>query len=281
MKDKKTTAFTTSPAVLVSNPKAPAANITGSAVVDGVLTANPIANASTTVSYKWFRSGRAIAGATAATYTATILDYLKPITVTTTVNQTNFFTTTTTSQAVTIQAGKITAPAVAIAGASVMGGTVLVTANIPTGVRATYQWLRNGSFISSATKTSYLMKADDVNQDLSIRVTLTKTGYVPTTVTSSTVVVTAGTLIRTATPVIAGIKSVGKTLTATTGSWDSGTKFSYQWLRNSQPIANAVSKTYKLVSQDLGSAISFRITVTKPGYVTVTNYSLETELISK
>jgi hypothetical protein len=125
------------------------------------------------------------------------------------------------------------------------------------------------------------MKADDVNQDLSIRVTLTKTGYVPTTVTSSTVVVTAGTLIRTATPVIAGIKSVGKTLTATTGSWDSGTKFSYQWLRNSQPIANAVSKTYKLVSQDLGSAISFRITVTKPGYVTVTNYSLETELISK
>jgi hypothetical protein len=280
-KQNLTTAFTTSPAVLVSNPKAPAANITGSAVVDGVLTANPIANASTTVSYKWFRSGRAIAGATAATYTPTISDYLKPITVSTTVNQTGFATTTTTSSAVTIQAGRITAPAIAIAGASVMGGTVLVTANIPSGVRATYQWLRNGSSISSATKTSYSMKADDVNQYLSVRVTLTKTGYVPTTVTSSTVVVTAGTLIKTATPVIAGIKLVGKTLTATTGSWDAGTKFSYQWLRNSQPIANAVSKTYKLVSQDLGSSISFRITVTKPGYITVINYSLETEIISK
>jgi len=280
-KQNLTTAFVTSAAVLVSNPKAPSAYITGSAVVDGVLTANPVANASTSVSYKWFRAGKAITGATSPTYTATILDYLKPITVSTTVNQAGFATTTTTSEAITIQAGKITAPAIAIAGASVMGGTVLVTANIPSGVKASYQWLRNGSFISSATKTSYLMKADDVNQDLSIRVTLTKTGYVPTTVNSSTVVVTAGTLIRTATPVIAGIKSVGKTLTATTGSWDSGTKFSYQWLRNSQPIANAVSKTYKLVSQDLGSAISFRITVTKPGYITVTNYSLETEIISK
>ncbi len=275
------TAFVTSTAVLISNPKASAAYITGSAVVDGVLTANPVANASTSVTYKWFRAGKAITGATSPTYTATILDYLKPITVTTTVNQAGFTTVTSTSQAVTIQAGKITAPATAIAGASVMGGTVLVTANIPSGVKATYQWLRNGTAISSATKTSYLMKADDVNQDLSVRVTLTKTGYVPTSVTSSTVVVTAGTLTRTATPVIAGIKLVGKTLTATTGSWDSGTKFSYQWLRNSQPIANAVAKTYKLVAQDLGSAISFRITVTKPGYVTVINYSLETETISK
>jgi len=176
VKTNQTTAFATSPAVLVSNPKAPAANITGSAVVDGLLSANPLANASTTVSYKWFRSGKAIPGATAATYTPTISDYLKPITVSTTVNQTGFTTATTTSSAVTIQAGKITAPEIAIAGASVMGGTVLVTANIPSGVRATYQWLRNGSSISSATRTSYSMKADDVNQYLSIRVTLTKTG---------------------------------------------------------------------------------------------------------
>ena len=278
MKTNQITAFTTSPAVLVSNPKAPAANITGSTVVDGLLSANPVANASTTVSYKWFRSGRAIAGATAATYTPTISDYLKPITVSTTVNQAGFATTTTTSSAVTIQAGKITAPEVAIAGAPVMGGTVLVTANIPSGVRATYQWLRNGSSISSATKTSYSMKADDVNQYLSVRVTLTKTGYVPTTVTSSTVVVTAGTLTKTTTPIVSGSALVGKTLTATVGSWDSGTKLTYQWLRNGDAISGATTKTYKLSASDLGTAISFSVTATKPGYIPVTRVSIDTVL---
>jgi hypothetical protein len=194
------------------------------------------------------------------------------------VSQSGFETTTTTSQAVTIQAGKITAPAIAIAGASVMGGTVLVTATIPNGVRATYQWLRNGSSISSATKTSYSMKADDVNQHLSVRVTLTKTGYVPTTATSSTVVVTAGTLTRTATPVVSGNALVGKTLTATTGGWDSGTKFTYQWLRSGAAISGATTKTYKLTASDRGTAISFSITATKPGYIPVTRVSVDTVL---
>ena len=275
------TAFVTSTAVLVSNPVASSASITGTAKVDGTLVGNPISNASTTVTYKWFRAGKAIGGATGPTYTPTILDYLKPITLTTTVNQTGFPLNTTTSQPVIIQAGTIAPPAVAIAGSAVMGGTVLVTATVPTGIKATYQWLRNGAPIASATRTSYTLKADDVNQNLSVRATLTKTGYSPTTVTASAVFVGFGTLTKTPVPTLAGILLVGKTLTGTTGSWDSGTKLSYQWLRNNQPIANATTKTYKLTTLDIGSAIAFRVTATKPGYNSVTNTSLPTAVITK
>ena len=272
------TAFVTSTAVLVSNPKAPAAFITGNPVVDGVLTANPISNGAIQATYKWFRAGKAIIGATGPTYTPTISDYLKSITVTTSVNQTGFPSATTTSSPVTIQAGSFTPPAIAIAGYPVMAGTVLVTATIPSGMKASYQWLRSGVAITGATKTSYSIKADDVTKDLSIKVIFTKTGYLPSTSTSSAVKVTPGTLTKTATPVVSGTVLVGKTLTATTGSWDSGTKLTYQWLRNGAAISGATTKSYKLTASDVGTAISFSITATKPGYIPVTRVSVDTVL---
>ena len=277
-KQNLTTAFVTSTAVLVSNPKAPVAFITGSAVVDGVLTANPANNAATQVTYKWFRAGNAITSATGPTYTPTVLDYLKPITVSAVVNQTGFAVASSTSSPVTVQAGSFTPPAIGIAGSAVMAGTVLVTATIPTGMKASYQWLRSGVAITGATRTSYSIKSDDVTESLSIRVTFTKTGYLPTTVTSSAVTVTAGTLTKTVVPTISGIKSLGKLLTATTGIWDSGTKFSYQWLRNGAPIVGATTKTYKLTVSDVRATISFSITATKPGYLSVTNVSLATAI---
>jgi hypothetical protein len=161
-----------------------------------------------------------------------------------------------------------------------MAGTVLVTATIPTGMKASYQWFRSGVAITGATRTSYSIKSDDVSKDLSIKVIFTKTGYLPATLTSSAVTVTPGTLAKTAIPTTSGIKLVGKSLTATTGIWDSGTTFSYQWLRNGVPISGATTKSYKLVSQDLGSAIGFRIIATKPGYIPVTNFSIDTSVIS-
>jgi hypothetical protein len=159
-----------------------------------------------------------------------------------------------------------------------MAGTVLVTATIPSGVKASYQWLRSGVAIAGATKTSYSIKADDVTKDLSIKVIFTKTGYLPSTSTSSAVTVTPGTLTKTATPVVSGTVLVGKTLTATTGSWDSGTKLTYQWLRNGVAISGATTKSYKLTASDVGTAISFSITATKPGYIPVTRVSVDTVL---
>jgi hypothetical protein len=68
---------------------------------------------------------------------------------------------------------------------------------------------------------------------------------------------------------ITGISVVGKTISGVPGTWDSGVKQSYQWLRDGTVIPNAVSKTYKLTAADVGHTLSFRLTAVKPGYTTV------------
>jgi hypothetical protein len=66
-------------------------------------------------------------------------------------------------------------------------GANLVLANLkstPT-ANASYQWLRNGSTISGKTAKSYKVVAADFNKNLSVRITLAKTGYLPITFETS------------------------------------------------------------------------------------------------
>ncbi len=73
-------------------------------------------------------------------------------------------------------------------------------------------------------------------------------------------------LEATAPPSISGTAVVGKTLTATTGSWvDSGLSFAYQWLRNGAPIPGATNASYTVVSADVGTDLQVRVTASKTG----------------
>jgi len=262
-------AVITSANQLVSNPKASVAAISGSAVVGGILTASPSENDSTRVLYRWYREGRLISGASFATYVPLPTDYLKSITVSTTVNQPGFAVVTTTSKPVVIQAGTISAPTIGIAGGNSMAQTLLFNATIPAGVKASYQWLNDGVAIPGATKTSYVLKATDVSHNVSVKVTLSRTAYNTLVLTTDLVPVVAG--VQTKQPMvnITGISVVGKTISGVPGTWDSGVKQSYQWLRDGTVIPNAVSKTYKLTAADVGHTLSFRLTAVKPGYTTV------------
>ena len=279
-KSNFSSAFVSSQPVLVTNPKASSAVITGSATVGSTLTATPGENASVQVSYRWLRAGKAITGAVTSTYTPTYLDYLKPITVTTTVTQNGFPVTTTTSNAVVIKAGTIPSSDIAIAGSPVMAETLLLTASIPYGTKATYQWLNEGVVIPSSTRSSYKLKATDVGKNISVRVTLTKTAYNPLVVETDEVFVSPGIQIKQPTVSISGVTRLAKTLTGITGTWDTSARLTYQWLRDGLPIANAVGKTYKLTAADLNRSISFRVTSTKAGYSTVVTTSSSTGLIT-
>ena len=279
-KSNFSSAFVSSQPVLVTNPKASSAAITGSATVGSTLTATPGENASVQVSYRWLRAGKAITGAVTSTYTPTYLDYLKPITVTTTVTQNGFPVTTTTSNAVVIKAGTIPSPDIAIAGSPVMAETLLLTASIPYGTKATYQWLNEGVVIPSSTRSSYKLKATDVGKNISVRVTLTKTAYNPLVVETDELFVSPGIQIKQPTVSISGVTRLAKTLTGITGTWDTSARLTYQWLRDGLPIANAVGKTYKLTAADLNRSISFRVTSTKAGYSTVVTTSSSTGLIT-
>lgn len=274
------TASVFSQPMLVTNPKAASAAITGSATVGGTLIATPSENASTQVSYRWLRSGKAISGAINSTYTPTYLDYLKPLTVTTTVTQNGFPVTSTTSSAVVIKAGTIPSPDIAIAGSPVMAETLLLTAAIPYGTKATYQWLNEGVPIPSSTRSSYKLKATDVGRNISVKVTLTKTAYTPLVLFTDSVLIGPGNQTKQPTVTITGLTRVAKTLTGVTGTWDSSVKLTYQWLRDGLPISGAVAKTYKLTPSDVSHTISFRVTSTKAGYNTVVTTSSSTGLIS-
>ena len=273
-------AFVSSTPMLVTNPKALAAAIAGSGTVGSTLTATPSESASVQVRYQWLRAGKAISGAITSTYTPTSLDYLKAISITTTVTQNGFPVTTTTSPTVVIKAGTIPSPDIAIAGSPVMAQTLLLTASIPYGTKATYQWLNEGVPIPNSSGSSYRVKAVDVGKNISVRVTLTKTAYNPLVLFTDSVLVGPGTQTKKPTVTVTGSTRVAKTLTGVTGSWDTSVKLTYQWLRDGQPIAGAIAKTYKLTTNDLNRAISFRVTSTKAGYTTVVTTSAPTALIT-
>ena len=266
-------ATSNSMAVLVSSPIASAATISGDARVGSVLVGGPTANASTQVTYKWLRAGKAISGATGATYTPTSADLLKSISLVTTVIQLGYTPTTSTSAAKVIQAGFIPAPEFSILGSAKTGNTLLLSAQIPAGTKASFQWLRDSVPIAGATKSEYKVKADDFQKMISAKITLSRLAYNTTSGTSQAVKAGAGEFIKIGSPAITGTPGLNKTLSSSLGYWDSGVSVSYQWLRNGSSVANANSKTYKLTEADRGKQISLQVTVSKYGYSTVTKVS--------
>jgi hypothetical protein len=76
-------------------------------------------------------------------------------------------------------------------------------------------------------------------------------------------------------PQVSGAASIGSTLTATPGAWNTkGLSFGYQWLRDGAPIAGATGTSYVLGAADVGTRVSMRVTATKatraPGVATST-----------
>ena len=62
-------------------------------------------------------------------------------------------------------------------------------------------------------------------------------------------------------PLVSGTAEIGRTLTASDGSWSrAGITTEHQWLRDGQPIAGATSSTYRVVRTDLRARLSVRVT---------------------
>lgn len=177
--------------------------------------------ASTTsgATYTWFNNGTAIAGATAATYTA---------------NASGSYTAVATANAcpsaasaattVTINAAPAT-PTFTASGNTVFcnGGTVTFTATSTTpGV--TYQWFNNGTALANATNATYTASASG-----SYTVNALANGC---SATSAATTVTVNTIP--ATPVVT---ASGLVLTSNSASGN-------QWLLNGNPIPGATNATY-------------------------------------
>ncbi len=67
-------------------------------------------------------------------------------------------------------------------------------------------------------------------------------------------------------PTVTGNAKLGRTLTATPGTWDpADVTVAYQWLRNGEPIVGATSTTYRVQRADIGTVLSVRVTATEEG----------------
>ncbi|MGJ9402419.1 hypothetical protein [Arthrobacter sp. KK5.5] len=138
-----------------------------------------------------------------------------------------------------------------------------------------FQWLSGGQPVPGATAARYTPVPADRGKTLQLRVTTsTNLPFAQQTVVqhSPTRTVGYGTLTA-STPRAAGSTWVGSTLSAVPGTWTKGTGFTYQWLREGQPIRWATRATYKTTAADHARRITVKVTGRLPGYAIRTTTS--------
>lgn len=164
--------------------------ITGAAVVNGTLTADPgtfnASDSATEISYRWLRDGTAIPEATDATYRPGAADAGHTITVQVTVASAHAVYTGTATSDPTSRIALAAPPAVVqrptVQGTMKVGRRLTAT---PGGYSVyegttTFQWLRNGRPVSKVKpQPSYLLTSGDRRHRISVRVVYTVPGYRP------------------------------------------------------------------------------------------------------
>ncbi|MFT3942417.1 MAG: leucine-rich repeat domain-containing protein [Ancrocorticia sp.] len=149
------------------------------------------------------------------------------------------------------------------------------------GATFTYQWLADGKAIKGATKATLVLKADQVGERISVKVTGSKAGYKSVSKTSAKTGAVAKGTLTSAVPTIGGKAKVGEKLTATPGKWTSGTKFAYQWYASGKKIKGATGSTFVVTTAQLGERITVKVTGSKAGYTTVSKTSVKTAVVAK
>lgn len=209
--------------------------------------------------------------------------------------QTFYETRTTSSTSATTWSAQLqdretfdwaTAPFVSTGGSTyVVGENFMLTANTTlddgTGVEADvsyeYQWYRDGRRIAGATNPSYVSQAADVGTELSVIVRAEQDNdrfasddrSIVALAEAGTPVVEGDQLVNTLAPWISSPTAAAPkvVLTANSGVWsETGVRFTYQWLRDGNPIPLATARTYTLTELDASTFVSVELVAIKPGH---------------
>jgi len=193
------------------------------------------------LTYQWRRNGNPIAGATSATYSASLAGSY-------TVTVSNGPSCTNTTPSATLLSN-YTSPPAAISTPSgtiqCVGTPLTLVANADTGV--TYQWRLGNTNISGATAATYGATAGG---NYTVRVTRTSTGCT----TLSPVVAVVQRPVPTATATLVGPSAACDSVRLQANS---GNLLSYQWRLGGTPVAGATAGTF---SARTSGSYSVRIT---------------------
>ncbi|MCH6231487.1 DUF6351 family protein [Microbacterium sp. CFH 31415] len=239
--------------------------ITGSARVGSPLTASAASStAGATLSYQWLADAAVIDGATGATFTPGIELVGATISVRVTAAAEGFVAVSRVSGG-TARVALATVPV--IEGAPVVGARLkAVTGDWTPGARLTYQWFADGKPLRGETKATLQVRATMIGDRIAVQVTGSLRGYQTVSSTSEPTLKAA----LATPPLVIGSPVVGAKLIALPLLWTPGTSFTYQWLRDGEPIAAATEQTYRLTRDDRRTEITVAVTGTKEGYPSVT-----------
>jgi hypothetical protein len=286
--DYRTTTTVSDPtAAVASTPftTAPIPTISGTVKVGSILTAIPgVWAPEASFSYSWKANGKAIKGATAASYKLKTAEAGKKISVTVTGTATGYVAVSKTSAptaAVARVFSKTTTPK--IKGTAKVDSTLKASiSKWSPGAKFSYQWLADGTPISGATKSSYKLKVAQLGAKITLRVTGSKSGYAAVVKTSSaTKTVVAAKFAKAPAPSISGKAKVGSVLKLKLGTWSpkNGVVFTYQWFAGGVAIDAATSTSFTVGAAQLGQKLTAKVTATKAGYVTTTKAAKATAAV--
>jgi hypothetical protein len=262
--------------------------ITGVVKVGSRLTAHPGSWSPSTVklSYRWYRSGVAISGATRSTFTLTKSDLNRDIAVRVTGSKAGYTTVGESSAATAVAPGTFTKAATpTITGTPVIGSVLTSrrgTWSPSSSVSYGYQWLANGTPIAGATGAAYRLASRDAGNQISLRVTANKTAYTKAVRTSAPTAIILKKLTA-GRPKITGTAKVGGKLTASVGTWTPGTTFVFTWYSSRQPtvaLQTGDSSSYSPVAANRDHTIRVRVTGRLSGYAAALAYSAATGRVS-
>lgn len=131
-----------------------------------------------------------------------------------------------------------------------------------------YQWLANGSAISSATASTFTPTTSVAGKKISVTVTASASGYKAGTATSSqTSAVAPGSIVSTVLPAVSGVATVASPLTVSDGSWSPApSTLTYQWFAGTTAIAGATARSFTPTPAQVGQSLSVTVTAHKSGY---------------
>jgi hypothetical protein len=153
-----------------------------------------------------------------------------------------------------------------ISGTAERGETLTSNTGTWTGVGVityAYQWKRDGSNISGAISSTYVLVIADDNTNITCLVTATDDVGSSSQLSNSLGPVLGSPYLLSA-PVASGTAQVGETLSTTNGTWQgvATITFTYQWRRDAVNISGATSSTYVLVAADYTTDVDCVVTAT-------------------
>ncbi|MDD9375103.1 hypothetical protein M8Z33_00105 [Streptomyces sp. ZAF1911] len=174
-----------------------APTVTGTAVVGGTVTATPgtWSPVADSYAYQWLADGKAIAGATTASYALPAALQGKQLTVVVTARKAGHPPAEATSAAVLVKGAAPKATKAPTVTGTAKVGSVL-TANrgtwTPAPTSYAYRWYADGKLITGATGTTFTLTGAQLGKRITLRVTAYRTGHLSGTATSLATGVVAG-----------------------------------------------------------------------------------------